>query len=266
MRKSQLRHFGAMFGLLALFLPFHAVAQQTHLCIDGFCIGQDISDGRFGEVEWIIPKKDLVHESCLGIGCRPDVEFPGYEPELQRQLANAVSWTFSLNKYNLVTKTTLPALRQYKYDCTNYGRGTLGERRFFGAFLSIPSGYLTIVGLRLIQSELRVYRIARQYPYRTPNELVALARQLQPSYPNILFYNYLSSNAYSEVISQRKDGWFGRSTMFNPVDPSDNTAELVLIDPATRPLLQPTSMPESGDIQPLPGRVPPQCSRQLPLQ
>jgi hypothetical protein len=95
---------------------------------------------------------------------------------------------------------------------------------------------------------------------------VTLARELRPGYPNILFYNYLSSNAYSDVIQQGKDGWFARSTMFNPSDLSDNAAELVIIDPNTRTLLQPTSMPESGEIKPLPMVLPPQCSRTLPLQ
>jgi hypothetical protein len=61
-----------------------------------------------------------------------------------------------------------------------------------------------------------------------------------------LLYDYLSSNAYSDVIPRRKDGWFGRSTMFNPSDLTDLAAELVLIDPNTRALLQPTSMPDSG--------------------
>jgi hypothetical protein len=81
-----------------------------------------------------------------------------------------------------------------------------------------------------------------------------------------LFYEYLSSNAYSDVIQKGKDGWFGRSTLFNSTDLADNAAELVLIDPSTRELLQPTSMPESGEIRPLPMKLPPQCSRVLPLQ
>jgi hypothetical protein len=106
-----------------------------------------------------------------------------------------------------------------------------------------------------------VYRIARQYPYHNPNELVSLARTLKSEYGNeILFYDYLSSNAYSYVIEQKKNGWFGRSTMFSAGDLADNAAEFVLIDPRTRSLLQPTSMPESGEIESLPVSIPAQCS------
>ena len=253
-------------GLILLALPLDGRAQQANLCIDGFCIGQGISDARFDNVEWIIPKKDIIKENCTGIGCRPETAFRGYPAEYQQELAEAVSWSYGLNQYNVITKDTLPALRRYKYECNPSARGIWGERRFLGAYRSVPSGYLTVVGLRLISGELRIYRIARQYPYRNQRELVTLARDLRPQYPSILFYNYLSSNAYSDVIKQGEDGWFGRSTMFNPTDLSDNAAELVLIDPSTRLLLQPTSMPESGEIRPLPMRLPPQCSRALPLQ
>ena len=235
-----------------LALPLDGRAQQANLCIDGFCIGQGISDARFDNVEWIIPKKDIIKENCTGIGCRPETAFRGYPAEYQQELAEAVSWSYGLNQYNVITKGSLPALRRYKYECNPSARGIWGERRLLGAYRSVPSGYLTVVGLRLISGELRIYRIARQYPYRNQRELVTLARELRPQYPSILFYNYLSSNAYSDVIKQGEDGWFGRSTMFNPTDLSDNAAELVLIDPSTRLLLQPTSMPESWEMRPCP--------------
>lgn len=96
---------------------------------------------------------------------------------------------------------------------------------------------------------------------------MSLAKQLHEQYGGkLLLYDFLSSNAYSDVISQKKAGWFGRSKMFNPTDLSDNAAELVLIDPRTRPLLQPTSMPDSGEINPLPVKPLAQCSQSLPLQ
>jgi hypothetical protein len=247
-------------------LPTLGPAQQEDSCLDGFCIEHGITDARFGGVAWIIPNKDIVHENCAGVGCQPEVAFRGYPARYQQELADAVSWSYGLNKYNIITEKNLGALRQYKYECNASARGMWGERRFLGAYRSTPTGYLTIVGLRLINSELRVYRIARQYPYRNQSELSTLAGELRPKYPNILFYNYLASNAYSDVIQQGRDGWFGRSTMLNPSDLSDNAAELVIIDPNTRPLLQPTSMPESGEIKPLPMKLPPQCSRALPLQ
>jgi hypothetical protein len=39
--------------------------------------------------------------------------------------------------------------------------------------------------------------------------------------------------------------------MFNPSDMADTAAKLVLVDPQTRSLLQPASMPGSGDIKTL---------------
>lgn len=134
------------------------------------------------------------------------------------------------------------------YQCNPSPRGMWGQRQFIGAYRSIPSGYLTVTGLRLTRGQLRAYRIARQYPYRNSAELRRLAHELWPMYgKRVLFVDDLSSNAPCEVMRQRRDGWFGRSTMFNPSDMADNAAELVLIDPRTRPLLQPTSMPGSGD-------------------
>jgi hypothetical protein len=253
---------------LALFpLALSSAGQaEGSLCIDGFCIGQGISDDRFNNVDWIIPKTGMTRENCSGVGCQPEVAFRGYPAEYQRKLADAVGWSYGLNKYNIVTKDNFSALRQYRYECNLSARGIWGERRFLGAYRSTPSGYLTVVGLRLIDGELRIYRVARQYPYRNQSEILNLARDLRSDYPKILFYNYLSSNAYADVIRQGKDGWFGRSTMFNPSDLADNAAELVIIDPNTRALLQPSSMPDSGEIKPLPVKLPPQCSRTLPVQ
>jgi hypothetical protein len=164
-------------------------------------------------------------------------------------------------RYNVLTKTNLRALRHYKYECNPSPRGMGSERRFLGFYLSTPTRYYTIVGLRLIGGELTVYRIARQYPFHNRNELVLLARKLHEQYGDeIVFYDGVSSNAYAEVIAQQKRGWFGRSTMFNPTDLADNSAELVLIAADTRALLEPTSMPESGDIRGLPVNMPEQCS------
>jgi hypothetical protein len=178
------------------------------------------------------------------------------------RLADAVGWKYGLNAYN-VTSQNLATLRLYKYECNTSARGLSGQRRFLGAYRSVPSQYLTIVGLRLINEQLTVYRIARQYPYHNQTELKAIAKKLSDEYgERLLLYDYLSS----DVIPQRKDGWFDRSTMFNPSDLIDLAAELVLIDPNTRALLQPTSMPDSGEISPLPVKLPPACNRSLPLQ
>jgi hypothetical protein len=96
---------------------------------------------------------------------------------------------------------------------------------------------------------------------------MSLAHEIKGEYgARILLYDGISSNAYSDVIKQNKDGWFGRSTMFNPSDLSDLEAELVLIDPRTRVLLQPTSIPDSGEISPLPVKLAEPCNRSIPLQ
>jgi hypothetical protein len=206
-------------------------------------------------------------QACTGVGCKPEIAFRGYSDDDQKQLAEALSWSYRLRRYNAITKTNLRTLRRYKYECNPTPLGIEGERRFFGAYRSVPSQYLTVVGLRLIDRELKVYRIARQYPYHTQNELIALDKKLHEEYGDeILFYNDLSSNAYSDVIKQKKSGWFGRSSMFNPTDLADNAAEFVLIDPRTRPLLDPTSMPESGEIQSLAVKIPNQCSTSLSIQ
>ena len=250
-----------------------SAAQQVNknsLCLDGFCIGDSINDAHFASADWILPKKGFTKQACTGVGCRAQVAFRGYSAKEQQELAEALSWNYGANRYNIITKANVTTLRHYKYECNPSARGMNGERRFVGAYLSVPSKYLTVIGLRLIGGELRVYRIARQYPYHNQTELTSLARQLKDEYGNeILHYSYLSSNAYSDVIQQKKNGWFGRSTLFTPNDLADNAAELVLIDPRTRPLLQPTSMPESGEIQSLPvhfseRQVPPPSARGSP--
>lgn len=237
-------------------------ANQAKLCLDGLCIGQSINDPHFAEVNWIVPNKELTKQTCDHISCRPEVAFRGYYDENQKQLAETLSWVYgSILSYNVVTKENISVLRQYRYECNP------SERHFIAPYLSNPSRFLTVAGLRLMGGELRVYRIVRQYPFRNQNELASLARKLHDQYADeIVFYDGISSNAYSSVIAQRKRGWFGRSSVFNPLDLSDNAAELVLIDPNTRPLLEPTSMPDSGEIPRLSGNMPQQCSRSLPLQ
>ncbi len=253
--------------LMVVVLPAVSNAQSETLCLDGFCIGQTIQDPRFDQVAWITPTKNLTTEECGGVGCQPEVAFRGYAREDQLKLANAVRLRYNAEIYNVLTKDDLAALRIYGYECNPSARGLSGERRFFGAYRTTPSQYLTVVGLRLINGELTVYRIARQFPYHNQGELVSLAKEIRAQFgPRILLYDGISSNAYADVITQRKDGWFGHSTLFNPTDLSDNAAELVLIDPTTRVLLEPTSMPESGEIKPLSANLPPICSAPVPLQ
>lgn len=250
----------ALFVLLVA--PLMAQSKPTPLCLDGLCIGESINDPHFAEVNWIVPDKQLTKEACVRIACKPEVAFRGYSSETQKQLADALSWVYgSLYFYNVVTKGDIEVLRHYRYECRD------SDRHFIAAYFSNPSHYLTVVGLRLIGGELRIYRIVRQYPFHNQDELTSLARKLHGEYgDDVVFYDGIASNAYSAVISQRKDGWFARSSPFNPLDPSDNTAELALIDPHTRPLLQPMTMPESGDISHLSVTMPEQCSRSLPLQ
>jgi len=256
-----------LFSVLASLMPISSAAQETSLCLDGFCIGQSIQDARFDKASWLVPAKNYLKEECKGVGCQPANAFRGYSPDDQVKLAEAVGWSFGLNGYNVITKENLKLLRLYKYECNASARKLGGQRRFIGLYRSSPSQYLTIVGLRLINGELTVYRIAREYPYHNQNELVSLAKELRGQYgTRILLYDGISSNAYPDVIEQHKDGWFGRSTTFNPSDLSDNAAELVLIDPRTRALLQPTSMPDSGEITPLSDVLPSVCSRSLPIQ
>jgi hypothetical protein len=240
---------------------------QAALCLDGFCIGQSIKDTRFSGVEWIIAK-DAHKETCTNVGCRAQLAFHGYSADDQKRLADAVSVIYGLGHYSIVTKDNLEALRHYRYECNLSQRGSVGgERRFFGAYLSAPSRHLTVIGLRLINGELRVYRIARQFPIHNQQELISLAKRLREQYhENLLLYDGISSNAYADVIEQKKNGWFGRSSVFNPLDLSDNAAELVLIDPKTRALLEPTSMPESGEIQPLRVKMVDECSQPVPIQ
>lgn len=257
-------------GLVVCGFAGPACAKNTAapaLCLDGFCIGQSIKDSRFSKVEWITPK-DARKESCTGTGCRPEIAFRGYSGEDQKQLADAVSLIGGLGDYSIVTEKNLEVLKHYRYECNLSARGYVGgERRFMGAYLSTPSHHLTVIGLRLIDGELRVYRIARQFLYHNQGELLGLARELRERYKeNLLLYDGISSNAYADVIAQKKNAWFGRSSMFNPSDLSDNTAELVLIDPRTRALLQPSSMPDSGEIERLPMRLPSQCSSPVSIQ
>ena len=141
-----------------------ADAQKEPLCLDGFCIGQSIQDGRFDKVTWVVPTKDLLRDPCTGVGCRPENAFRGYPPGEQTRLADAVGWKYGLNAYNLITSQNLGTLRLYKYECNTSARSLSGERRFLGAYRSVPSQYLTIVGLRLINGSLAVYRIAGSTP------------------------------------------------------------------------------------------------------
>jgi hypothetical protein len=248
-------------------LAANAAFAQHSDCLDGFCIGQSIQDHRFDTIEWLLPKNSVSKERCVGIACQPQNAFRGYTPTAQAQLALAVSWRYGLRGQTPIFKEDLPALRSYKYECNQPASAITGERRFFGVYRSIPSGYTTVIGLRLIDGDLKIYRISREYPFHNQGELLSLVTELKPQYgDSILYYNYLSSNAYSDVISQRKAGWFARSSLFNTNDPFDNTAELVLIDPQTRELLEPSSMLESGEISAVKAVVPPQCSRPLPLQ
>jgi len=254
-------------ALLLLMTSVRSHAQQPGLCLDGFCIGQSISDSRFDSTAWQTPTKDMTKALCENVGCQPANAFRGYSPADQLALAGAVSWKYGMMGYNVITKGNLAMLRKYHYECNPSARGIWGERRFVGFYRSVPSHYVTLVGLRLIGGELKVYRIARQFPYHDQSELVELARKLHGKYGDrILLYNGISPNAPYEVVKQRKLGWFGRSSTFNPTDLADNLAEFVLIDPATRRLLEPTSMPDSGEIKPLPVQMPSQCSRSMSLQ
>jgi hypothetical protein len=254
-------------AFLLLVTPVPSRAQQPDLCLDGFCIGQSISDSRFGSTDWKTPTKGTTKAPCEDVGCQPANAFRGYSSADQSALSAAVSWKYGMMDYTVITKDNFATLRKYHYECDPSARGMWGERRFVGFYRSAPSQYITVVGLRLIGGELKVYRIARRFPYHNQSELVGLARELHSKYgDSILFYDGISSNASYEVVKQRKLGWFGRSSMFNPTDLADNLAEFVLIDPATRPLLQPTSMPDSGEIKPLPVQMPSQCSRSIPLR
>jgi hypothetical protein len=254
-------------ALLLLSTSIPGRAQQPGLCLDGFCIGQSISDSRFDSTVWRMPTKDMTKAACEDVGCQPANAFRGYSPADQLALADAVSWKFGMMGYTVITRDNLATFRKYHYECNPSARGMWGERRFVGFYRSVPTQYITLVGLRLIGGELKVYRIARQFPYHDQSELAGLARELHGKYGDtILFYDGISSNAPYEVVQQRKLGWFGRSSMFNPTDLADNLAEFVLIDPATRPLLEPTSMPDSGEIKPLPVQTPSQCSRPMSLQ
>lgn len=256
---------------LILFLAFvcSAYAQSANLCLDGFCIGQSIRESRFDKTDWKTPTRNMTKEPCTNVGCQPANAFRGYDAEDRQALAEAVGWKYeggSVGAYTVITKANLATLRKYRYECNPSARGMWGERRFVGFYRSAPSQYITLVGLRLIRGELKVYRIAREFPYHNQSELVTLARELHAKYgDSILFFDGISSNAPYGVMQQRKLGWFGRSSPFNPTDLADNLAEFVLIDPATRSLLEPTAMPDSGEIKPLTVQMPSQCSRTMPI-
>jgi hypothetical protein len=253
---------------LALVAAVPGASRAEPQCLDGFCIGQNITNIRFEQVHWLTPKKDVTEQKCNGVGCQPALAFRGYAPEIQQALANALRFTFGLPPYNIISDENLAVIRQYKYECNPSARGGIsGQRRFFGVYRSQLSGHLTVVGLRLQNGELNVYRIARQFPYHSPAEFADLEQKLRQQFGDRLLYvDYLASNAATAISAKRLDGYFGRSEMFNPTDLADNLAEVVLVDPLTRQLLEPTSFPESGEIRPLPVRIPEQCNLPVSIQ
>ncbi len=259
-----------IFVIFTFAVPGLAIAQstKTYLCLDGFCIGQPISAARFDEVTWLKPEQ-LRQVPCEARACQPDIAFRGYPPADRVALASAFSWVFTagnVKDYAIITTETLRVFRRYRYECNPQPRNS-GQRRFIGAFRSSESGHPTIVGLRLIDGTLTVYRIAREIPFENGYQFKSLADAVRAQYGNdILLIDYLSSNAYSEVNARQKLGWFGRSSVFNTRDPADNRAELVIIDPKTRPLLSPSSMPYSGEIGDLPVRLEKICEAPVSLQ
>src|SRR5215469_9492719 len=64
---------------------------EAALCLDGFCIGQPITDDRFNNVEWLTPQQNLIKKQCNGVGCQPTIAFRGYETGLQTKLADTLS-------------------------------------------------------------------------------------------------------------------------------------------------------------------------------
>jgi len=254
---------GSFLSVAATFVSGQQEA-PAHQCLDDFCIGQNISSHRFDDVQWLVPTKLVNRDQCTGHNCSPEAEFPGYPSDASGAFEHLTTiTTFDMSKATVITASTLGTLRKLRYDCTH------PERRVIGIYRSKPSGYLTIVGLRIFPDGLRVYRLARQFPYRNQAELISLSHTVKSSYGEaILYYPYLTSNAYSDVIQQRKDGWFGRSSMFNPKDAADNTAELVITDPTTRRLLTTSSDLTAGEIGNTPSLWyrPEQCVRNLPLQ
>jgi hypothetical protein len=67
---------------------------KTTLCMDGFCIGQNIGDARFDEVKWVLPKGLDIHNPCSKEWCRPASRLRGYNPEEQSSLANVTDSFF----------------------------------------------------------------------------------------------------------------------------------------------------------------------------
>ena len=160
----------------AALMAFSAVTARAEVfCIDGFCIGQSIKSARFTQVDWLIPR-DVRSSPCVATKCVPGIAFRGYTADEQVSLANALDLQIGLPFENVITTDNLKVLSEYRYECNPAPRtGIFGERRFVGVFRSRPSGYATAVGLRLVGGELKVYRVARRFPYRTNDELRSLA-------------------------------------------------------------------------------------------
>jgi hypothetical protein len=78
-----------------------ALSRAEPLCLDGFCIGQNITDARFGQVHWLKPTKNVTEQHCSSVGCQPDVAFRGYTPDVQQALADALRFTYGLPPYNI---------------------------------------------------------------------------------------------------------------------------------------------------------------------
>jgi hypothetical protein len=104
---SRVARLAIAFLCIAIFPSRVGWAQQPTLCLDGFCIGQTIQDARLDAVAWLTPTKDMVKEDCTGGGCQPENAFRGYAKEDQVKLADALSWKYGGNAYNVITRTTL---------------------------------------------------------------------------------------------------------------------------------------------------------------
>lgn len=251
---------------LLIVIPFRVTYGETSAenCIDGFCIGQSINSSRFDEVEWLVPKKLILSDPCTRQDCRPEVEFPGYPPEIMIALSKlTIIGTSMPPQETMITNRSLEALRNLRYDCTHPGK------RVVGIYRSNPSGYVTYIGLRLFPDGLRIFRLAREFPFRNQNEFESLSQGIKSAYGDeLLYYDGVTSNANYPAISHRKNGWFGVNYRSGLYDLADNVAELVLIDPETRQLLITSSDITAGEIN-LPLSLvyfPRQCVRALPIQ
>lgn len=96
------------------------------VCLGGFCIGQTINARRFGREHWIVPVNNprsgisYHYVPCTNSTCKPTVAFRGYPPQVQKDLASALSWQFSdgsSHSYTTITNKNLPILRRYRYEC-----------------------------------------------------------------------------------------------------------------------------------------------------